>query len=25
VQGWISLDGPASNDLRFAYYAAVAP
>ncbi len=25
VQGWISLDGPASNDLHFAYYAAVAP
>src|SRR5437588_6723343 len=25
VQGWISLDGPSSNDLHFAYYAAVAP
>ena len=23
VQGWINLDGPGSNDLRFAYYAIV--
>jgi minor extracellular serine protease Vpr len=23
VQGWINLDGPGSNDLHFAYYAAV--
>jgi minor extracellular serine protease Vpr len=25
VQGWINLDGPASNDLHFAYYAVVGP
>jgi minor extracellular serine protease Vpr len=25
VQGWISLDGPGSNDLHFAYYAVVGP
>jgi len=25
VQGWISLDGPGSNDLHFAYYAQVSP
>jgi len=25
VQGWISLDGPNSNDLHFAYYAVVGP
>jgi minor extracellular serine protease Vpr len=25
AQGWISLDGPNSNDLHFAYYAVVAP
>jgi minor extracellular serine protease Vpr len=25
VQGWINLDGPASNDLHFAYYALVGP
>ena len=25
VQGWISLDGPNSNDLHFAYYAPVGP
>ena len=23
VQGWINLDGPGSNDLHFAYYAAI--
>jgi hypothetical protein len=23
VQGWISLDGPGSNDLHFGYYAVV--
>jgi subtilisin family serine protease len=23
VQGWVNLDGPGSNDLRFAYYATV--
>ena len=25
VQGWINLDGPADNDLHFAYYAHVGP
>jgi len=25
LQGWINLDGPGSNDLHFAYYAAVGP
>ena len=25
VHGWISLDGPGSNDLHFAYYAQVSP
>jgi minor extracellular serine protease Vpr len=25
VQGWINLDGPDTNDLHFAYYAAVVP
>jgi hypothetical protein len=25
VQGWINLDGPGSNDLHFAYFAAVSP
>src|SRR5437773_220154 len=25
VQGWINLDGPADNDLHFAYYAHVVP
>jgi hypothetical protein len=25
VQGWINLNGPGANDLRFAYYAHVGP